>query len=92
MFRHTHLDSLRRLGWAPELVQKRAGHANYQTTVQEYYHVTDEEVREAWEKTEARILLNKAKRGAIQIVIICLISSRYQCLFVALLKGILSSG
>jgi len=67
MFRHTHLDSLRRLGWAPELVQKRAGHANYQTTVQEYYHVTDEEVREAWEKTEARIRLNKTKKGAIQI-------------------------
>ena len=67
MFRHTHLDSLRKLGWAPELVQKRAGHANYQTTVQEYYHVTDEEVREAWEKTEARILLNKAKKGAVKI-------------------------
>ncbi|HBW38812.1 MAG TPA: transposase [Desulfosporosinus sp.] len=67
MFRHTHLDSLRRLGWAPELVQKRAGHANYQTTVQEYYHVTDEEVREAWEKTEARIRINKTKRGATQI-------------------------
>ncbi|HZK83288.1 MAG TPA: tyrosine-type recombinase/integrase, partial [Desulfosporosinus sp.] len=67
MFRHTHLDSLRKLGWAPELVQKRAGHANYQTTVQEYYHVTDEEVREAWEKTEVRILLNKAKKGAVKI-------------------------
>lgn len=66
MFRHTHLDSLRKFGWAPELVQKRAGHANYQTTVQEYYHVTDEEVREAWEKTEARILLNKAKKGAVK--------------------------
>jgi integrase len=67
MFRHTHLDSLRRLGWPPELVQKRAGHANYQTTVQEYYHVTDEEVREAWEKTEERIRINKTKRGATQI-------------------------
>ena len=67
MFRHTHLDSLRRLGWPPELVQKRAGHANYQTTVQEYYHVTDEEVREAWEKTEARIRINKTKRGADKI-------------------------
>ena len=67
MFRHTHLDSLRRLGWKPELVQKRAGHANYHTTVQGYYHVTDEEVREAWEKTEARILLRKTKRGADEI-------------------------
>lgn len=67
MFRHTHLDSLRKLGWPPELVQKRAGHANYQTTVQGYYHVTDEEVREAWEKTEARILISKAKKGAVKI-------------------------
>ena len=67
MFRHTHLNSLRKLGWEPELVQKRAGHANYQTTVQEYYHVTDEEVREAWEKAEARIQLKKTKRGANSI-------------------------
>ena len=67
MFRHTHLNSLRKLGWKPELVQKRAGHANYQTTVQEYYHVTDEEVREAWEKTEARMLFNKTPRGANKI-------------------------
>lgn len=67
MFRHTHLDSLRRLGWEPELVQKRAGHAHYQTTVQAYYHVTDEEVREAWEKTEARMVLKKTKIGADSI-------------------------
>lgn len=64
MFRHTHLNSLRKLGWNPELVQKRAGHANYQTTVQEYFHVTDEEVREAWEMAEAKILFNKTGRGA----------------------------
>ncbi|OLN26633.1 tyrosine-type recombinase/integrase [Desulfosporosinus metallidurans] len=49
MLRH-NLSSLRKLGWKPELVQKRAGHAHYQTTVQEYYHVSDEEVREAWEE------------------------------------------
>ena len=67
MFRHTHLNSLRKLGWKPETVQKRAGHANYQTTVQAYYHVSDEEVREAWEKVEARLLLNKTGRGAMEI-------------------------
>lgn len=64
MFRHTHLNSLRKLGWEPEKIQKRAGHANYQTTVREYYHVTDEEIREAWEKAEAKILLKKNERGA----------------------------
>ena len=64
MFRHTHLNSLRKLGWEPEKIQKRAGHANYQTTVREYYHVTDEEIREAWEKAEAKILLKKNGRGA----------------------------
>ena len=62
MFRHTHLNSLRKLGWKPELVQKRAGHANYQTTVQGYYYVTDEEVREAWEKAEEKMRLKKTQR------------------------------
>jgi len=62
MFRHTHLNSLRKLGWKPEFVQKRAVHAHYQTTVQEYYHVTDEEVREAWETAEEKNQLKKTQR------------------------------
>lgn len=63
MFRHTHMDTLRRIGWQPEKIQKRGGWANFQTPFKWYFHVTDEELREAWKKTEEAIKL-KISRGA----------------------------
>lgn len=59
ILRHSSLDVLRKAGWQPEKVQKRAGHAHVQTTMNEYFHVTDKELRDEWVKTQERIKLKK---------------------------------
>lgn len=55
MFRHTSLTELKKAGWSAELLRRRAGHANVQTTQQMYIHPSDEEVREQWEKTRKQM-------------------------------------
>jgi len=55
MFRHTSLTELKKAGWSAELLRRRAGHANVQTTQQTYIHPSDEEVREQWEKTRKQM-------------------------------------
>ena len=62
--RHSSLDALRRAGWAPEKIQKRAGHAHVQTTMNEYFHVTDEELRDEWVKAQEQIKLNKTGKDS----------------------------
>jgi len=64
ILRHSSLDSLRRAGWEPEKVQKRAGHAQVQTTMNVYFHVADEELHDQWVKTEKQIKLNR-KQGEL---------------------------
>jgi integrase/recombinase XerD len=40
MFRHTHATDLLRAGWDPAYVQRRLGHAQIQTTVNTYAHLS----------------------------------------------------
>jgi integrase/recombinase XerD len=58
ILRHTMLTALAEQGWAPELLQQRAGHASFQQTYQTYVHPTSEALRTAWEKTQAAVSLN----------------------------------
>jgi integrase/recombinase XerD len=53
--RHTMLTSLAELGWQPELLQKRAGHASFQQTYQTYVHPSKEALRAAWEQTQEQV-------------------------------------
>ncbi len=57
--RHSSLTELRRAGWKPEHLQKRAGHAQVQTTMQIYLHPSDEDLREDWEKAEQQMHLKR---------------------------------
>jgi integrase/recombinase XerD len=51
MFRHTNITELWKTGeMRPETLQKRAGHAHIQTTMQMYVHPTEEDIREDWRK------------------------------------------
>ncbi len=54
VLRHTMLTTLAELGWQPELLQQRAGHASFQQTYQTYVHPSPQALREAWEKTQSR--------------------------------------
>jgi integrase/recombinase XerD len=54
IFRHTHLSLLRSSGWEIEMVQKRAGHKNYQSTLI-YTHIDNEELHNSWKKIEGKI-------------------------------------
>ena len=57
MLRHTMLTALAEQGWAPELLQERAGHASFQQTYQTYVHPSQEALRAAWEKTQEVVSL-----------------------------------
>ncbi len=58
MLRHTMLTALAEQGWAPELLQERAGHASFQQTYQTYVHPSQEALRAAWEKTQTAVSLD----------------------------------
>jgi len=57
MLRHSSLTELRRSGWKPEHLMKRAGHAHVQTTMQMYIHPSDEDLRKDWEIAESNMKL-----------------------------------
>ena len=50
LFRHTHATELIRVGWDMSHVQKRLGHANIQTTINTYVHLTDADLKEEYQK------------------------------------------
>jgi integrase/recombinase XerD len=50
LFRHTHATNLIRDGWDMAHVQKRLGHASVQTTINTYTHLTDEDLKKAYQK------------------------------------------
>src|SRR5207244_12249818 len=58
LLRHSSLTSLAKHGWRPELLRERAGHTQISSTYQLYVHPRDEELREAWERTQERLRLN----------------------------------
>lgn len=66
MLRHTSLTELRKAGWKPEHLQKRAGHKSFQTTLSIYYHPTDEDIRKDWEQAEQRMKLKRRSKGDIE--------------------------
>jgi len=63
MLRHTMLTSLAELGWQPELLQERAGHASFQQTYQTYVHPTKEALRAAWEQTQEQVCPSSLTKG-----------------------------
>ena len=50
MLRHTHATDLIRDGWDAAHVQKRLGHANVQTVLNTYTHLTDEDMKDAYQE------------------------------------------
>jgi integrase/recombinase XerD len=63
VLRHTMLTTLAELGWQPELLQERAGHASFQQTYQTYVHPSPQALREAWEKTQGRARITRHPEG-----------------------------
>ncbi len=61
MLRHTMLTAEASQGWAPELLQERAGHASFQQTYQTYVHPSQEALQTAWEKTQAAVRLTSTR-------------------------------
>jgi integrase/recombinase XerD len=49
MFRHTHATDLLRAGWDAAYVQRRLGHAQIQTTINTYAHLSIEDMGEMFE-------------------------------------------
>jgi integrase len=50
LLRHTHATELIRAGWDLAHVQNRLGHADIQTTINTYIHLSDEEMMEEYKK------------------------------------------
>ncbi len=61
--RHSLLTKLAELGWQPELLQERAGHASFQQTYQTYVHPSTEALRAAWEQTQEQVCLSSSVGG-----------------------------
>lgn len=57
LLRHTMLTKLAELGWPPELLQERAGHASFQQTYQTYVHPSQASLRVAWRQTQEQVCL-----------------------------------
>lgn len=49
LLRHTHATELLRAGWDMAHIQKRLGHSSVQTTINIYTHLTDEDMKEAYQ-------------------------------------------
>ena len=50
LLRHTHATELIRAGWKMAYVQKRLGHADVQTTINTYTHLTDSDLAQEYQK------------------------------------------
>jgi integrase/recombinase XerD len=63
VLRHSLLTRLAELGWQPEYLQERAGHASFQQTYQTYVHPALSALRTAWEQTQEQVCLNAPRGG-----------------------------
>src|SRR5260370_6790639 len=63
ILRHSMLTKLAELGWQPELLQERAGHASFQQTYQTYVHPSQEALRAAWEQTQQQVCMGISSAG-----------------------------
>jgi integrase len=62
MLRHTNITELWKTGeMRPETLQKRAGHAHVQTTIQMYIHPSEDDIRNDWEKAMMQKQLREEK-------------------------------
>jgi integrase len=50
LLRHTHATELIRSGWDMSYVQKRLGHTSVQTTINSYVHLSNNDLKEAYQK------------------------------------------
>ncbi|OTN81941.1 transposase A [Enterococcus faecium] len=50
MLRHTHATQLIREGWDVAFIQKRLGHAHVQTTLNTYVHLSDQDMKNEFNK------------------------------------------
>jgi integrase/recombinase XerD len=50
LLRHTHATELIRAGWDMAHVQKRLGHSSIQTTINTYVHLTEDDLRQEYDK------------------------------------------
>jgi integrase/recombinase XerD len=57
ILRHSMLTKLAELGWQPEVLQERAGHASFQQTYDTYVHPSPEALRAAWEQARDQVSL-----------------------------------
>jgi len=63
VLRHSMLTRLAELGWPPEYLQERAGHASFQQTYQTYVHPSLSALRAAWEQTQEQVCLSSPLGG-----------------------------
>lgn len=54
MLRHSHATELIRSGWDAAYVQKRLGHANVQTTLNTYVHLSNDDMKTKYEEYQQR--------------------------------------
>jgi integrase/recombinase XerD len=63
VLRHSMLTKLAELGWQPEHLQERAGHASFQQTYQTYVHPSQEALRSVWSQVQDRVCLTSSPQG-----------------------------
>jgi uncharacterized low-complexity protein len=56
------LTLLAELGWPPELLQERAGHASFQQTYQTYVHPSQEALRTAWQQSQKQVCIETREK------------------------------
>jgi integrase len=54
MLRHTHATELIRNGWDPSYVQRRLGHSSIQTTINTYVHLSDDDLKKAYQEYQTK--------------------------------------
>ena len=62
LLRHTHATMYYRQTKDIKQVQERLGHSQIQTTMNMYLHLSDEDIRESWEKAQAAFKLSKGDK------------------------------
>ena len=54
MFRHSHATELIKAGWNSAYVQKRLGHSSVQTTIEQYTHLDDDDLKKAFKNYQIK--------------------------------------
>lgn len=54
IFRHTHATELLRSGWDCSYIQKRLGHSSIQTTINTYIHLSNDDLKKAYQTLQLK--------------------------------------